>query len=66
MRQKDEKVQLQIVCTNYRKCQYQYWKKVGDHLPKRITKNEFWTLYDKSSTSSGQYIEFLPPITKEK
>jgi hypothetical protein len=63
MRQKDEKVQIQIVCINYKN---QYWKKVGDNLPKRITKDEFWTLYDKSYTSSGQYIEFLPPITKEK
>jgi hypothetical protein len=62
MRQKDEKVQIQIICNNYRN---QYWKKIGDHLPKKITKSEFWTLYDKSFHSSGQYIEFLPPITKE-
>jgi hypothetical protein len=62
MRQKNEKVQIQIVCINFKN---HYWKKVGDNLPKRIKKGEFWTLYDKSFLSSGQYIEVLPPITKE-
>lgn len=58
-----EEIQIQTILFNWRN---QYWKKVRDQTPKRITKTEYWELYDKSWTESGKHIKILPPITKNK
>jgi hypothetical protein len=58
-----EEIQIQIIVFYWRN---QFWKKIGNNTPERITKAEYWEFYDKSQKKSGEHIKILPPLAKNK